>query len=121
MRDLFGGTVEDENFAMGAAFAQWQQLTDAYAAEVRALQRGDPAAAAKLVRIASELHRSREFASAQRSVLPLRASAVPAAPKAQDTVRQTQTQAFAGWPWTMVTETLARWRSPRRQPEARPT
>ena len=50
--------MRDESLAMGPAFSRWQHLTDAYAAEVHALQRGDASAAARLARLAREMQGS---------------------------------------------------------------
>lgn len=69
--------------AMGTAFVQWQHLTDAYALEVRALQRGDPGAAANLTRIAGELHRSRQCAGGRAEVLPAPGAIGPASRMSQ--------------------------------------
>lgn len=50
--------MRDESLAMGPAFSRWQQLTDEYAAEVHALQRGDSSAATRLALLAREMHGS---------------------------------------------------------------
>lgn len=50
--------MKDESLAMGPAFSRWQHLTDQYASEVHALQRGDASAATRLARLAREMHGS---------------------------------------------------------------
>ncbi|RYH59612.1 MAG: hypothetical protein EON54_11010 [Alcaligenaceae bacterium] len=47
--------MRDESLAMGPAFSRWQHLTDEYAAEVHALQRGDASAATRLALLAREM------------------------------------------------------------------
>lgn len=115
-----GDLMKDDSLArlaMGTAFAQWQHLTDAYALEVRALQRGDPCAATNLTRIAGEMHRSRQSAGCSADVFPSAGALRPASRIApvEETVNARR------WTWPSLLEALTHWRSDRPGSEVRPT
>lgn len=59
--------MTDESLAMGPAFSRWQHLTDEYAVEVHALQRGDSSAATRLARLAREIQGSWPFESGKET------------------------------------------------------